>query len=307
MDRRTFLSSAIAAAALPAAATAANERAATANAAATKPFRLKYAPHFGMFARAAGKDTVAQLEWAAERGFRAWEDNNMMNRSTSEQNKIAKAMERLGISMGVFVCNFGTAFGKRSFVAGNKDHLDNFLDGLEEAVEVAKRVNATWMTVVLGDQHPGLRQGYQDANAIEMLRRGAEVLEPHNLVMVMEPLNFRDHSGMYLERSDHAYMLAKAVDSPAVKILFDIYHQAASEGNLIPNIDLCWDEIGYFQIGDNPGRREPGTGEVNYRNIFKHIHQKGFDGILGMEHGNSQGGVKGDEAVISAYLAADNF
>ncbi len=136
---------------------------------------------------------------------------------------------------------------------------------------------------------------------------GAELLEPHGLVMVMEPLNFRDHSGMYLERSDHAYMLAKAVNSPSVKILFDIYHQSIAEGNLIPNIDLCWDEIGYFQIGDNPGRKEPTTGDVNYNNIFKHIHGRGWKGILGMEHGNSKGGAEGERAVIDAYRTVDHF
>ena len=275
--------------------------------ASKKPFQLDYAPHFGMFSRLAGNDLVGQLEWAADQGFRSWEDNSMMNRSVAEQERLAKTMERLGMRMGVVVCNFGTAFGKRSFVTGKDQFANNFLDQLEEAVECAKRVNARWMTVVLGDQHPGLRQGFQDAHAIEMLRRGAEVLEPHGLAMVMEPLNFRDHSGMYLERCDHAYMLCKAVESPAVKILFDIYHQAISEGNIIPNIDLCWDEIGYFQIGDNPGRKEPGTGDVNYRNIFKHIHSRGFDGILGMEHGNSQGGKQGDQAVVDAYREADSF
>ena len=163
------------------------------------------------------------------------------------------------------------------------------------------------MTIVLGDQNPRARQGTQDAAAIEMLKRGAEIFEPHNLVMVMEPLNFRDHSGMYLERSDHAYMLCKAVGSPAVKILFDIYHQQIAEGNLIPNINQFWEEIGYFQVGDNPGRNEPGTGEINYRNVFKNIHDKEFAGVLGMEHGNSQGGKEGEMAVVQAYRDADAF
>src|SRR5690606_1754145 len=99
----------------------------------------------------------------------------------------------------------------------------------------------------------------------------------------------------------------KAVNSPACKILFDIYHQQITEGNIIPNIDLAWDEIAYFQVGDNPGRKEPGTGELNYRHIFRHIHSKGFTGIVGMEHGNSQPGPEGEQAVIDAYVAADNF
>jgi hydroxypyruvate isomerase len=271
------------------------------------PFKLKYAPHEGMFRNLGGSDYVTQLEFIAAEGFRAIEDNGMAGQPVEEQERIAKAMERLGLEMGVFVCNFGTAFGKPSFSSGKQEFVDNFKADLEKSLEVAKRVRATWMTAVLGDRQRGLRQGFQDAHAIEMLRRGAELLEPHGLVMVMEPLNFRDHAGMYLERSDHAYMLAKAVDSPAVKILFDIYHQAVSEGNLIANIDLCWDEIGYFQIGDNPGRKEPTTGDVNYRNIFKHIHGRGYSGILGMEHGNSRGGPEGERAVIDAYRAVDDF
>lgn len=271
------------------------------------PFKLPYAPHFGMFKNHAGGDFVDQLNFMAAEGFTALEDNGMMRKSVEDQNRIAQNMQRLGMRMGVFVCNFGTAFGKKSFVSSKKEFEDNFKSDLMKAVETAKRVNATWMTVVLGDRHPGIRQGFQDARAIEMLRRGAELLEPHNLVMVMEPLNFRDHAGMYLERSDHAYMLAKAADSPAVKILFDIYHQAISEGNLIPNIDLCWDEIGYFQIGDNPGRKEPTTGDINYKNIFKHIHKRGWKGILGMEHGNAGGGKEGERAVIDAYREVDSF
>jgi sugar phosphate isomerase/epimerase len=87
-------------------------------------------------------------------------------------------------------------------------------------------------------------------------------------------------------------LVCKAVASPACKILFDMYHQQIREGNLIPNIDLAWDEIAYFQIGDNPGRKEPGTGEVNYRNVFRHVHGKGYKGILGMEHGNSLPGAR---------------
>jgi len=124
----------------------------------------------------------------------------------------------------------------------------------------------------------------------------------------MEPLNpWRDHPGMFLSKIPQAYELCRAVDSPAVKILFDIYHQQVTEGNLIPNIDATWDEIGYFQIGDNPGRNEPTTGEVNYRNIFAHLKRKGYTGILGMEHGNSKPGREGERAVIDAYRWCDEL
>jgi len=91
------------------------------------------------------------------------------------------------------------------------------------------------------------------------------------------------------------------VDSPSCKILFDIYHQQIQEGNIIPNIDLALDEVAYFQVGDNPGRKEPTTGEINYTNVFQHIKDKGYNGIVGMEHGNSQEGKEGELKVINAY------
>ena len=270
-------------------------------------FRLKYAPHFGMFRHHGGDDPVAQLEFAAGEGFHAWEDNGMAGRPVDEQQRIAAAMEGLGMTMGVFVANFGTAFGKRSFVTEDDAMLENFLADLTASVEVAKRVDATWMTVVMGDFHPGIAWEYQTARAIEVLRRGAEVFEPHDLVMVLEPLNPRDHAGMFLSKIPQAYEICRAVDSPAVKILDDLYHQQIAEGNLIPNIDAAWDEIAYFQIGDNPGRKEPLTGEINYRNVFGHISRKGYDGVLGMEHGNSQGGKEGERKLIDAYRWCDGF
>jgi hydroxypyruvate isomerase len=80
-----------------------------------------------------------------------------------------------------------------------------------------------------------------------------------------------------------------------------------NEGNIINNLDKTWEEIGYLQIGDNPGRKEPTTGEMNYKNIFKFIHSKGFKGVLGMEHGNAQPGKEGEVALIKAYRDSDNF
>ncbi len=271
-------------------------------------FRMAYAPHLGMFRHHAGDDPVDQIAFMADEGFSAFEDNGMAGRSVEDQERIAQALVERDMRMGVFVANFGTAFGKRSFTTGDGGHLEKFLADLQAAVEVAQRVNAKWMTVVLGDLEPRLELEYQTAHAIEMLKRGAEVFEPHELVMVLEPLNpWRDHPGMFLTRIPQAYAICKAVDSPAVKILDDLYHQQIAEGNLIPNMDLAWDEIAYFQIGDNPGRNEPTTGEIHYRNVFRHIHAKGYTGILGMEHGNARPGVEGERAVIDAYRWCDEF
>eukprot|EP01118_Nematostelium_gracile_P001276 TRINITY_DN11321_c0_g9_i1.p1 TRINITY_DN11321_c0_g9~~TRINITY_DN11321_c0_g9_i1.p1 ORF type:complete len:100 (-),score=13.36 TRINITY_DN11321_c0_g9_i1:25-324(-) len=91
------------------------------------------------------------------------------------------------------------------------------------------------------------------------------------------------------------------------KILYDIYHMQKTEGNLIVNMDRCWDEIAYIQIGDNPGRKEPTTGEIHYKNLFKHIHGKGYKGVMGMEHGNSRPEAAGEQRVIQAYREVDQF
>ncbi|MBM4187491.1 MAG: TIM barrel protein [Gemmatimonadetes bacterium] len=271
----------------------------------TQPFRLAYAPHFGMFQAHAGPDPVAQLEFMAAEGFRALEDNGMRQRSVADQEKIAAAMARLDIRMGVFVAHT-IDWSKPTLASGEAAHRTRFLTEIQQSVEVAKRVRARWMTVVPGHVDARLDLQYQTAHLIESLKRAAAILEPHGLTMVLEPLNtLRDHPGMILTGTPQAYALCKAVASPACKILFDAYHQQITEGNLIPNIDAAWDEIAYFQIGDNPGRDEPGTGEINYRNVFRHIASKGYQGILGMEHGNSLPGKDGERAVIDAYRRAD--
>ncbi|TWU64879.1 hydroxypyruvate isomerase family protein [Crateriforma conspicua] len=268
-------------------------------------FRMAFAPHFGMFTSSAGDDLVDQLKFAADQGFTAWEDNLMRDRSVADQERVAAAMQQLEMKMGVISALRGIKKAV-SFAGDNAGERDIIVQALRDVVPVAKRVNATHMTVVCGLADPKLPRDYQTANAIDLLKRCCDVVEPHGLVMVLEPLNSKkNHPGMFLSESPHAYQICKAVGRPSCKILFDIYHQQITEGNLIPNIERCWDEIGYFQCGDNPGRKEPGTGEIHYGNVFQHLADAGYDGIVGMEHGNSKPGVEGEQAVIDAYRSVD--
>jgi len=278
----------------------------TNKAAVSYKYNLHYAPHLGMFRHHAGEDPIDQLNFMADQGFTAFEDNDMRNREVALQEKMAATMEKRGLRMGVFVAH-QIYWQKPNLASGDATLRAEFLEYIKKAIPVAKRVNAKWMTVVPG--HVDLRQNmaYQTAPVVESLKQASALLEPHGLVMVLEPLNFRNHPGLFLSESPQAYEICKAVDSPSCKILFDIYHQQIQEGNLIPNIEQCWDEIGYFQIGDNPGRKEPTTGEINYTNVFKYIHSRGFDGILGMEHGNFNSGKEGELAVIKAYQKVDQF
>ncbi len=307
MKRRSFIKKGLATAATPLIGSGLIAKSRSEKIVSDQTFNLNYAPHFGMFKHNAGDDFIDQLQFMHDHGFRSLEDNGMKGRSIQEQNNIGKKMSQLKMTMGVFVAH-KIYWREPNLTSGDKALQDEFVQNVKDSVEVAKRVNATWMTVVPGHVDLGLEMAYQTANVVEALRRASEVLEPHGLVMVLEPLNWwANHAGQFLTEIPQAYEICRAVDSPSCKILFDIYHQQITEGNLIPNIDKSWLEIEYFQIGDNPGRKEPTTGEINYLNVFKHIYSKGYKGVMGMEHGNSKAGKGGEIAVIEAYRSVDNF
>ena len=268
-------------------------------------FKLNYGFHDGMFRAHAGDDFIEQIKFAHSMGFRAIEDNGMMGRTPAMQEKIGNTLSSLGMSMGVFVISFDNWPLSVSMTSGDKTWRKKFVDFCTESVNVAKRCNAKYMTVVPGNYDHSKSLDMQLANVLEALRPGVEILEKNNLVMVLEPLS--DTPELFLRHSDQTYAICKAMNSSACKILFDMYHMQRNEGNIIANIDKCWDEIGYFQIGDNPGRKEPGTGEMNYKNIFQHIYQKGYKGVMGMEHGSAGAGKEGELALIKAYREADSF
>ena len=304
MQRRNFIKNT--ALAVAATSTLANNVFANSTEQVQQNFKLDFAPHIGMFKSHASENILDQIRFMHQIGFRSFEDNEMKNRSIDEQNAIASLLQDLNMRMGVFVAH-KIYWKAPNLTSGDETYRSEFIEDIKSSIEVAKRVNAKWMTVVPGHIDLRLNDDYQSANVIETLKLASELLEPHDLVMVLEPLNFRDHPGLFLSESPQAYQICKAVDSPSCKILFDIYHQQIQEGNLIPNIEMCWDEIAYFQIGDNPGRNEPTTGEINYRNVFKYIYDKGFNGILGMEHGNSIEGKTGELSVIEAYRKSSDF
>ncbi len=313
MNRRNFLSKSVLAAGATslgttATALAANDLASSPTNAAPYKYKLLYAPHFGMFENSAGKDLFDQLKFMADNGFMALEDNGMLKRPVETQTKIGETLAKLGMKMGVFVVDGGDNW-KTSLATGKKEFLENFLKTCRDSVETAKRCNAKYMTVVPGYFERNLPLGIQTANVIDALRRASDIFEPHNLTMVLEPLS--DNADLFLRYSDQSYMICKAVNSPSCKILFDMWHMQRNEGRMTRNMDLCWEEIAYFQIGDEPGRKEPTTGEINYKSLFKHIYDKAKannqEFIMGMEHGNFAKGKEGEMKLIEAYQWSDNF
>jgi hydroxypyruvate isomerase len=268
-------------------------------------FKLKYAPYFGMFEAHAGKDPIDQIKFMADRGFRAMFDNGLMRKDPALQESIAKELNRLNMELGPFVAY--ADFGVESFVKKDEEIRTMLADTMKKALETAKRTNAKYTLVVPGRYNERMEWDYQTANVVDNLKFCADMCEPSGLVIVIEPLNPWDHPGLFLTKIPQAYQICKAVGSPSCKIINDIYHQQITEGNLIPNIDRAWDEIASFHVGDSPGRNEPFTGEINYKNIFKHLHSKGYDGAICMEHGKSKKGIEGEKAVIEAYRTCDDF
>ena len=306
MQRRNFLKQGFAAgaASLVSSSLLANQNRSPQTTFDNKPFKLNYAFHDGMFKNSGGDDFIEQIKFGHSVGFRSIEDNGMMKRPVELQEKIGKTLASLGMQMGVFVIDGGENW-KTSLATGKQEFKDVFLKTCKEAVNVAKRCNAKWMTVVPGFFDRSLPLDLQTANIIDALRKGAAIFEPHGLIMVLEPLS--DTPDLYLRHSSQTFLVCKAVNSPSCKILFDMYHMQRNEGDIINNMNRTWEEIAYLQIGDNPGRKEPTTGEMNYKNIFRHIHSKGYKGILGMEHGNAKPGKEGEQALINAYRESDNF
>lgn len=268
-------------------------------------FSLAYAPHEGSFASRGG--LIEQIAFAADQGFRAWEDNEAAKRPIDEQARMAKALTQRGMRMGVFVASMPKWAQLRPLLGGNDDaDRDAFLGDIRNAVDVAKRLNATQMTVVTGFLDPRVPVDIQTARIIDVMRRAGDIVASHKLTLVMEPLNTRtNHPGVYMQTIAQGYAVARGVNSPAVKILADLYHEQIQSGNLIPTLDACWSEIGYMQFGDNPGRNEPGTGEINYANIVNWLLARRYDGVIGMEHGNSVKGRAGEDRLIAAYRAID--
>ena len=271
------------------------------------PFKLKYAPYLGFFKNLVGSDDpVDHIKFCYDQGFRAVFDNGLMERPVDEQDRIAAELARLGMDLGPFVLY--ADFGVTSFVVKDEEKRKMLIDLMYKGVETAKRTHAKWALVVPGRYDEVLHRDIQTANVIDNLRYCAEVFEPAGLTMVLEPLNtLHDHPVLFLTGIPQAYMICRAVNSPSVKIVNDLYHQQITEGNLIPNIEAAYSEIGAFHVGDNPGRKEPTTGEINYRNVFKYLYEKGYSGTICMEHGRSIQGKEGEERVLAAYREVDSF
>lgn len=246
-----------------------------------------------------------QMEMYAASGFSAFEYNGLPNHPIKDIEAFRKKRDELKLSMGVFVVNRG---GWRPTSIPDRAGHRLFLEDVRKAVEIHKVMENECATVTTGLAIPHLTFAQMTANCVEAFKRAAEIVEKTKMVLVLEPLNHKvDHAGYFVVYMEHAAEIIGGVNHPQVRILMDMYHQQISEGNIINHLRHYNDFIGYYQTGDVPGRKEPGTGEMNYKNIFKAIHATGFKGIIGGEHGLVDPSPAGYQKAVNAYRDADSF
>lgn len=208
------------------------------------------------------------------------------------QNKeialLAEACRAAGVS--VAACCVGTRDEKRAaaikeFGLLDKKNASVFAENLHETIEAVRPLQVPTLICTVGQALDGVPRERQHDAIIEALRAAAPIAGKAGVTLVVEPLNILvNHKGYYLASSHEAADILKAVDSPRVKMLFDVYHQQITEGNVIANLTEYMPLIGHIHTADNPGRHEFGTGEINYQNVFKAIENTDYEGYVGLEY-----------------------
>jgi hydroxypyruvate isomerase len=216
-----------------------------------------------------------RIRQTAALGFPAVE---MWDYAGKDLDAIRNTCDELGTVMTQF-----TAWGFNPGMNDPANHND-FEKKIRESCGIAKKLNCTLATVVGGDDQPGMTGEEMHKNMITALKRVAPIVEDNGLTLILEPMNIRvDHKGHSLYGSGPATMICREVDSPNVKINWDLYHMHITEGDLCGHMREGFDQIGYLQLADHPGRNEPGTGEIHYPRVLKEAYDLGYRGYVGLE------------------------
>lgn len=254
-------------------------------------WKLRYASHLGYRSADAPlfRESVRSLDpekhvaFAAELGFAGVQYALARTRPVEEQERVARALSRHGLETGCI-----TYAGRDKFTAplwGQPpgDVRVVLAAELAAAFETAKRVNSRHV-VVLSGASLDRSLGEQRAAMADNLRWAASLAERAGITLLLESLNSKNLPNMLLHHIGDALAVAKAVGSPAVRLIFDTGHVQAMDGDLLAHLEACWDEVAIVQIADNPARLEPGAGEINFATILGDLYRRNFTGLVELEH-----------------------
>lgn len=217
---------------------------------------------------------VDRIAAVAELGIPAFEFWGFANKDI---DAIVSAKNKAGITCAAMVCEVGGPLVQAETRSG-------IGDAVSQSIVVAKRLECPTMIVTVGQEVEGVARAEQHRNIVESLKVAAPLVEAADITLVIEPLNTAvDHAGYFLAASTEGFQMVDEIDSPNVRLLYDIYHQQITEGNLIDTITANIDRIGHFHMADVPGRHEPGTGEINYEQVFRGISETTYNGYIGLE------------------------
>ena len=275
-------------------------------------WKQRYAPHIGLMApdaplfpeSAGSADPVTQIAYIAELGFAGIEDNFLKVRSPKTQESMGAALARHGLEMGCFVNN-PMHWNRPLWGRADDDARAQLEYDLDQSIAAAKRTGGKVLTVVSA-QDPAIPVAYQWANMIENLKRLGDKATEAGLILALETVDARRWPGMLLHHIADAYAIAKAVASPAVKLVFDIGHIHPMDGEVLSNLEACSDMIAVVQVADIPGRLELGSGELNWVNIFRWLRKHGYDGLIELEFTLSEPSRAGEQQMLDALRRIDD-
>ena len=269
---------------------------------------LRYASHLGyrtsdapLFRESVGSlDPLAHIAFAAELGFAGVQYALARSRPIAEQEAVAAALARYGLETGCVI--YTTREKLAAPLWGTTDAETRAVLNCElvAGFDMAKRVNSRYLAV-FGGADPRLPIGEQRAAMTENLRRAAPLAERAGITLLLELINTRSVANLLLHHIGDAHAMVKAVDSPAVRLIFDTSHVQAMDGDLLVRLDSCWDVIALVQIADNPHRLEPGAGEINFEAILRELYRRNYRGLVELEHNWSEPSRAAEQRGI-AYL-----
>ncbi len=255
-------------------------------------WKLRYASHLGyrssdtpLFLHSVGSlDPLRHIEFAAGLGFAGVQYALARTRTVDEQRLVGDALRRAGLEAGCVLYAPLHMAVQPLWASADPAERDTIADEIDQAIECARRVGSRHIAVI-GGANPRAPLAWQQVALVENLRRVAERVERAGMVLCLESISRRSLPNMLLHHIGEAYTVVKSVGSPAVRLIFDTSHVQIMDGDILANLDACWDAVAVVQLADNPGRLEPGTGELNFPNILRVLASRGFDGLVELEHG----------------------
>jgi hydroxypyruvate isomerase len=225
-----------------------------------------------------------KLETAARAGIQSVElVGEYASWTDADIARIKKLARSFGLGMDAMLAS--PDWNKRPVSMVDPAERDNFLADVRNAIQCAKRLEVPQLILMSGNALPGRSHDEQYASLLEGTKRAGDLVGAAQLTAIVEPLNsLINHKGFFLTTCTEGLKLIREVDQPHVKLLFDIYHEQVQEGNVIRTLTDAAPNVAVFHVADNPGRNDPGTGELNYPNIYKAVQKTGYSGYLAMEY-----------------------